>query len=244
MSSRLWDDLSSRFNTHKEYQEIHPDAAVNIVVGWPHFFFHINTHAKNLGRKTLDILDFGCGSGSLCQELHKMGHRVVGYDHSLKMLELAKNNTPEEIEYVHSQIKELKHKDFVNRFDLVTALHSLEWISNINSALKDITQTLKKDGMFLMAIFPKKHVIESLKIKDLFEDFEDPQNPTKGVANFDGVKVPVYIREPKFFDNAITGLGFEKVLEYYPQYPQDFFTHYKWTGARYPEMVILAYKKL
>lgn len=244
MSSILWDSLAERFNTHKIMEDIHPDAAVNIAVGWPIFFFYIRLFTTYFGKEDLNILDFGCGVGALCDELQQKGHHLTGYDHSKKMLEIAKSNTSSAIKYIHSLDKPLKHKELTEQFDVVTSMHSLEWIEDIEQTLKDISQTLKKEGIFIFAVFPKQHIVESIAHNDLFEEFDSAINPTKGIANFDGIEVPVFIREPEFFTKILKNHGFEKILEYYPQYPKNFFDIYKWSKVRYPEMVIMAYKKL
>jgi SAM-dependent methyltransferase len=244
MTNLIWDSLSERFNTHKDLKSIHADAAVNIHVGWPTFFFHIDMLKRELGKDQLDIIDFGCGAGALCEELYKRGHNVSGYDHSIKMLNLAKQHTTPKIQYIHSLERNLKDTQFSEKFDLVTSMHSLEWIEDIEDTFKVLAKTLRKGGLLLFAVFPKQHIRESIEKKDLFEQFNSIINPQKGIANFDGIQVPVYIRDPEEFTKILQKLSFEKILEYYPQYPKNFFETYNWTGAKYPEMVIMSYKKL
>ncbi|MBI2414588.1 class I SAM-dependent methyltransferase [candidate division WWE3 bacterium] len=238
-------DLADRFNTHKAMDEIHPDAAVNIYVGWPVFFEQIKYQMEFLGRDKLNILDFGCGTGEFCKNLHMKGHKVVGMDKSDSMLEIAKGNSPHDISYC---LKELVDSDgecsiFYNQMDVITAMHSFEWNKNIDDIVKDLDKFLVPKGIMLFAVFPKGHVIESLKIKDLFEDFDSEENPTEGFCNFDGVKIPVYIKDPTYFDDIFKKMNYEKVLEFYPQLPKTFLEKYEWHAAMYPEMVILAYRK-
>jgi len=87
-------------------------------------------------------------------------------------------------------------------------------LNNVKKGVAAAIDVLKKDGIFLFTIFPKSHVRDSIKINDLFEDFDSAENHTKGFANFDGVKVPTFIREPSYYDEVFEGLGFEKLLEF------------------------------
>lgn len=242
----LWDRLAERFDTHKYWHGIHPDAAVNMYVGWPIFLQLVEHQASFLGKRSCAIFDFGCGTGSFCKELHNKYHHPIGMDISKAMLEKARKNLPKKIRLLHgnhySEIFE--SPEHMEKYDIVTAIHSLEWIKDVKIALSNLSKLLSPRGLILFATFPKKHVIDSLAIKDLFENFDSTKDPYFGYANFDGIKVPVYVRDVKFFDKFFEKLNFEKVLEYYPQYPKNFFEKYKWTGSKYPEMMILAYRKI
>lgn len=234
--------LSDRFNTFKPADEIHPDAAVNIYVGWPTFFELIDKQSDFLGKNSLEILDFGSGAGGFIHELSKKGHFLTGADSSKEMINLAKKNLNNKVNIY--QVKELfDSKKLRNRFDVVTAIHSLDWISNIKQTFKKLDKLLNKNGLIIFAVFPKEHVIESLEIKDLFEDFDSKKNPKRGFCNFDGIRTPVYIRDPIYFDKTFKALNYQKVLEYYPNYPKKFIERYNWKGANFPEMVIFAYRK-
>ena len=241
----VWDFLAERFNTHKENNEIHPDAAVNIHIGWPVFFDQIELQRNFLGTKTLDILDFGCGTGRFCKALHKKSYKVSGMDRSNKMVQVSKRNVPNSVAlYTEKSFGEaIKSKTIYNKFDVITSMHVFEWNEDIEKIASTLVNLLKKNGIILFAVFPKKHIIDSLEIKDLFEDFDSPDNPTYGYANFDGIKVPVFIRDASFFDNLFNSLNCDKVFEFYPPYTKSFIKDYNWKASLYPEMMILAYRK-
>jgi ubiquinone/menaquinone biosynthesis C-methylase UbiE len=55
------------------------------------------------------VLDIGCGTGELCNELRKVKHcKVVGVDLSRRMLEFAERNSPfEDIQFLHGDATNL-----------------------------------------------------------------------------------------------------------------------------------------
>lgn len=243
--TNYWDILSDRFNTHKDDDEIHPDAAVNIFVGWPTILQQIHFHKDELGVKSCKILDFGCGAGGFCRTLHKLGHEVIGLDRSPGMVEVARKSLKGTVkvfngEDFHASLKEIKKK---GTFDIITSIHSLEWNEDLVDVFDGLIPLLKNGGILVFAVFPKSHIVDSLKIHDLFEDFDSKKNPKKGFANFDGVRVPVYIRDTTDFDKILTKMGMERFLEFYPAYPKHFLVNYNWTASMEPEMLILAYRK-
>jgi len=239
-----WDSLSDYFDTHLDNKKIHPDAAVNIHIGWPVFLGQIEVQQRYLGKNNLDILDFGCGAGSLCKELYARGHNVAGVDSSTSMLKKAKQNLPKDVTFYHGDHRsDLFEKDLSNTFDVVTSMHVLDWISNPSRAIKNLSKVLRQNGILLFSIFPEQHIIDSIRINDLFEDFDSDTKPRKGYANFNGVRVPVYVKRPSFYNRLMKDLGFSKLLEYYPPYPKHFLEEYNWTGSLEPEMIILAYRK-
>ena len=244
-SHNNWDIIAERFNTHVALNKIHPDAAVNIYVGWPFFFDQIKYQTEFLGKKHCNIMDFGCGAGDFCVKLNAIGHNVIGVDSSENMLKNARQNSPQEIKYVHCDLSHDKETlgNYKGMMDIVTAIHSLDWVENVEDLLSGLVELLDKDGLLLFAVFSRSHVVDSLKIKDLFEEFDSDCDPQNGVCNFDGVKIPVYIRESAYFDGIMKKLKCFKVLEYYPPFPDVFFKTYKWTGSLFPEMMILGYRK-
>jgi SAM-dependent methyltransferase len=240
-----WDMLAERFNTHRIKEEVHPDAAVNIHVGWPVFFQQIEFQAAFLGNRSLEILDFGCGTGGYCIELDKRGHKVSGMDQSNRMVELSTLKVPSDVKLYYREEfwKTVSSGKLDARFDIISSMHVFDWIEDINTTLTGLSRIVKKDGLIMFAVFTKDHIIDSLKIKDLFEDFDSTDNPTSGYANFDGIKVPVFVKDAGYYDSFFHSIGFDKVLEFYPPYTYKFLKDYHWTGSLRPEMQILAYRK-
>jgi SAM-dependent methyltransferase len=240
-----WDLLAERFNTNKVRGQVHPDAAVNIFVGWPCFLQQINTQANFLNKRSLKILDYGCGAGELCKVLCKEGHKVSGMDCSTKMREYAQKVVCEKVTIFDSS--ELDNPDFLDKnsekYDVITSMHVFDWIEDLESTINSLSKLLKKNGIMVFSLFPKNHIVDSLLINDLFEDFDSNTDPQVGVANFDGVRVPVYVRDPGFFNKVFDKLGFDKVLEYYPPYPKEFIKKYNWKASLQPEMMIFTYRK-
>lgn len=239
------DTMAELFNTYKDLDEIHPDAAVNIYVGWPPFFEQIRYQMDFLGKKSLKILDFGCGAGEFCNKLHMKGHTVVGIDKSNAMLDIAKSKSPKEIDYCLKELVDggIECVNYYNQMDMVTAMHSFDWNEDVESIIKQLSEFLTTGGLMLFAVFPKQHVIDYMEHGELFEELDSNENPTKGICNFDGIKIPFYIKEPKYYDELFDNLNYQKVVEFYPPYPQSFLNKYKWTSDKYSEMVILGYRK-
>lgn len=241
-----WNLLAERFNTHKVESEIHPDAAVNIHIGWPIFFRQIVKQTKISDAKKLNIMDFGCGTGLFCKEAVARGYNIIGVDRSEKMLEYASKKVPSSVKLY--SLGEFESQEFLEKynqhFDVITAMHVFEWIEEIESVISRMSLLLKKGGILMFAVFPKDHIRDSLVIHDLFEDFDSDDDPKFGYANFDGIRVPVFIKSAEEYDEIALRNGFSKELEEYPPYTSEFLKKYNWTASLYPEMAILVYRKL
>jgi SAM-dependent methyltransferase len=159
---------------------------------------------------------------------------------------IAGRNIPKQIPLHHTYdiYKTSNMAKYHEKFNVITAMHVFDWIEDVEETIRNLSGFLKKNGLFLFAVFPKKHIIDSLKIKDLFEDFDSKENPTVGYANFDGIRIPTFVREASYYDQLFEKKGYEKVIEYYPPYPKEFLMKYNWKASLYPEMMILAYRKL
>src|SRR6185295_15828427 len=101
----------------------------------------------NFGRKDLDILDIGCGSGWLCQQLLPFG-RVTGTDLSNEVLgrtEAALQN----IAFVAGDFFELDFPS--NGFDVVVSLEVLAHVANQNLFIEKISRILRPGGYLMLS---------------------------------------------------------------------------------------------
>ena len=72
---------------------------------------YVNEILKKHGIKEGTVLDLGCGTGSLTEELDDLGYEMIGVDLSDEMLEIAVQKMEEkerEILYISQDMRELK----------------------------------------------------------------------------------------------------------------------------------------
>ena len=129
---KSWNRLSDEFDTYKE--NIFPGAADNIYTLWPIFLPYIK---KNIKGSSLRALDFGCGTGMFCSELKTAGFNTCGLDISPKMISIAKYHLGKEINFSAGDYKSaLKLSKKSGKFDLITAIMVLQFVSDINKCAK------------------------------------------------------------------------------------------------------------
>lgn len=91
------------------------------------------------------ILDLGCGTGDISQQLYNMGVDVVGVDYSDNMIRQAKAKYPD----VHFQVQDILALDFQASFDAVFSNAVLHWVKQPEQALEQIYANLKTGGRFV-----------------------------------------------------------------------------------------------
>jgi trans-aconitate methyltransferase len=91
------------------------------------------------------ILDAGCGTGQLTDEIQRKGAYVTGADCSLAMLEKAHANFPH-LDLVLADIAALP---FRNSFDAVFSNAALHWVREAVRAAASISASLKPGGRFV-----------------------------------------------------------------------------------------------
>jgi len=92
------------------------------------------------------VLDLGCGSGSITAEIAAKvpSGLVIGLDISAAMLAYAKDHYPaSNVIYMQGDARELP---FVEEFDKIVALLSLNWINEQEQALNSLYTALKPSG--------------------------------------------------------------------------------------------------
>ncbi|WP_445634040.1 Methyltransferase type 11 [Nostoc sp. DSM 114161] len=97
------------------------------------------------------ILELGCGSGYLAQQLNIRGYKVTGIDASEGMLNHARKNAPES-EFILSDIRQF---DLPPIFDAALANDVFHFIHNkedLKAAFKNVYTALKDGGVFVFNI--------------------------------------------------------------------------------------------
>jgi 2-polyprenyl-3-methyl-5-hydroxy-6-metoxy-1,4-benzoquinol methylase len=99
-------------------------------------------------RDGLDLLDVGCGSGTLLGLLKRHGFRPMGVDFSAEAARIA------EIENgVRVLVGSLEQSRFPDEaFDVVTLFHVMEHVSNPRSLLAEVSRILKPGGALVLQV--------------------------------------------------------------------------------------------
>ncbi len=102
--------------------------------------------------KGRDILDVGCGNGSLARILARMGNRVTGVDDSAGIIERAKAREaadPLGAKYFASDAANLAMFE-ANSFDLVTTCMALMDMPDAADAIKEMGRVVRRSGRCVM----------------------------------------------------------------------------------------------
>lgn len=102
------------------------------------------------------ILDLGCGTGVLTNELSKNGADVIGTDLSKNMIDKAKSNYPN----LTFQVEDATKLPFENYFDTVFSNAVFHWIPNQEKLLHSVCNSLKNNGTLLCEFGAKNNISE------------------------------------------------------------------------------------
>lgn len=116
-----------------------------------------------------NVLDVGCGTGRFTELLHTHQASVMGIDFSEEMIK----NRKKEHGFMMFRMK-MDEIDFrPNKFDIVTAIGSLEYHDHIIPVLCEIRRVLKNNGVFYFNIHRRvSHVQLLRKFKKKTRDWE------------------------------------------------------------------------
>ena len=91
------------------------------------------------------ILDVGCGTGHLTQQIAEAGATAVGLDQSAEMIGSAREQYPN-CEFVHADAREFTVDE---PFDAVFSNAALHWIAEQDAVLESIGEALRPGGRFV-----------------------------------------------------------------------------------------------
>ena len=100
----------------------------------------------------LKIFEAGCGPGILAEYLVHEGAKVVGFDVSPKMIELAKKRVPQNATFFVADMAKTLPIGQDGQFDMVVASLSIDYIENWTIPLSEFYRLLKPKGKFIFTI--------------------------------------------------------------------------------------------
>lgn len=121
------------------------------------------------------ILDLGCGTGALTQQIADRGAQVLGVDSAASMIAQAQQNYPT----LSFQVADATDLPFVEQFDAVFSNAVLHWVKPPETAIAHMWQALKPGGRLVVEFGGKGniHAIATALEQSLKEmGYEHPQN--------------------------------------------------------------------
>src|SRR5437867_9504065 len=100
------------------------------------------------GRRGADLLDVGCGSGTLLGLLKRRGFRGIGVDFSAEAARLGEAENG--IRVVVGSIHDARFPD--GSFDIVTLFHVMEHVVNPREVLLEVFRVLRPDGAVVVQV--------------------------------------------------------------------------------------------
>ena len=101
------------------------------------------------------IIDLGCGDGKITAEIAKRlsNATVIGIDVSQPMIDIAKRLFPQELHpNLTFMVKDIRVLDHIGHFDFVCSFFALQWIEQLDGVFKNISQSLKPNGIFALIV--------------------------------------------------------------------------------------------
>jgi trans-aconitate methyltransferase len=100
------------------------------------------------------ILDLGCGTGQLTQQIAATNAEVIGLDYASSMIEQAQKNYPD----LKFTVADARNFEFSQPFDAIFSNAALHWIKEPAAVIKCIWQALKPGGRFVAEFGGKGNV--------------------------------------------------------------------------------------
>lgn len=115
------------------------------------------------------ILDLCCGSGRHSINLSNKGYTCIGYDLSEQMLFTAWKESIDNKISLNLIRGDMRHLPFKNTFDVVlnlfTSFGYFDDDEDNQQVIREVSTSLKKDGMFVMDYINREHVFNNLVSK-------------------------------------------------------------------------------
>lgn len=135
---------------------------------WNGTYYHENSAMQeSAAKKTLqgidltgNILDIGCGSGSITADIaSKINGTVLGIDSSPSMIAFAQENFGH-IQNLSFRIVDATKWPFTKEeFDLIVSFSCLHWIENVQPVIDNIGMSLTNGGIFAACLAPPNHFL-------------------------------------------------------------------------------------
>jgi ubiquinone/menaquinone biosynthesis C-methylase UbiE len=121
------------------------------------------------------ILDLACGFGRHTIPLAKMGYDMTGLDYTSQFIQMAEEKAKSENVQIEFLVGDMRKIPFENHFaGVISYFTSFGFFSDEENfeVLKGVSNSLKKEGKFLLDIINRDFLVKNFRLKD-WEKLED-----------------------------------------------------------------------
>ena len=129
-----------------------------------------------LNKGTGSLLDYGCGTGDFIKTANQNGWHAYGYEPDMNARETAEAKN-------HGKI--FNSIESINEpFDIITAWHVIEHVSDLNSTIKNLKKALKPNGHLVIAL-PNHHSYDAKHYSAHWAGYDVPRH----LYHFDSISI-------------------------------------------------------
>jgi len=142
------------------------------------------------GRRSLKILDVGCGSGRISLPLAQEGHQITGIDISTVSIEKARQYAKERgipIDFRVFDITNERGDIFGNDFDCIICTEMIYMIKNPDNLIRELRNLIKPGGLIIISFRTRLYYLLHFIMRGSWNDAELIANNYSGML-FDGIK--------------------------------------------------------
>ncbi|MEW6500311.1 MAG: class I SAM-dependent methyltransferase [Thermodesulfobacteriota bacterium] len=232
-----WNQLADLFGCRWDDAEIPACAADNVCIAWPAILTALDQGLPD--KAPLTVLDYGCGGGLFCRQLHALGHRVSGYEPAAELLRAARENVPPEVVLTSDPAALAAHAPF----DAIVTIMVLPFIADLYGVVASLAEWLRPDGVVVTAVFDAAFVRDNAGEGRLFPEY----SAEAGVGLIElkaGVRLPVFIRGGETYQEAFARHGLREIARARPPFTPEFLAAYPQSFAtRQPEYLIQVFRR-
>lgn len=138
-SEKFWDRAADRYD-HEEKMDSHT-------------YLNIIEKTKKYLKTTDTVLDLGCGTGLISNEIAGSVKLIHGIDISSKMIDIARKKADarkiKNIDYAHAAIFDERYK--TSSFDVIMAFYILHLLEDADKVMERMNKLLKPEGLIISA---------------------------------------------------------------------------------------------
>jgi len=109
--------------------------------------------------KGMEVLDLGCGSGYMSEELHQLGAIVTGIDANASIIKAASKHACSSVLDIRYHVGTGESLPFNNNtFNIVVCVDVLEHVNDVKKVISEISRVLKSGGLFLFDTINRNRV--------------------------------------------------------------------------------------